>query len=402
MEQDKNDNKKVHKTRKIVIIILICVAVIFAVPFAISEVTDMMTAPSDGTVGSDLIGDTGGINTEAAFQEPLSTYDVNVPFETPQAYDGKSVNANEVGEVMVIEFGDFIDDTSGASLQGSGDNSMTLSDFRNTLQQLYDDKFRPISAADYLMNKVTVAPGYIPIVFTFDGGLPGQFSITKNENGTSLKGNTAIGVLKDFHASHPDFEVAGTFYISLSKDVFAGDGTIKERLQYLDDLGLDIGNATYSGNNISQITSSETLQYEIGKNQSEVEKYITDYKMISISLPSGSNVKTDELKKVLLSGTYISGNAGDADVSYTNRGIFTLNQDLASSTIAKAFDRTSIPRVRASSFASINQDMKWQIANADRTTLYVCDGNPDVVSIPKNLKDLVNMAALDGQPLNAY
>ena len=68
--------------------------------------------------------------------------------------------------------------------------------------------------------------------------------------------------MEKFYEEHPDFGLNGTFYINGTSFV-EGEGTNKERLEYLISKGFEIGNHTNTHVYFNKATA-EQIQKEIG------------------------------------------------------------------------------------------------------------------------------------------
>ena len=200
---------------------------------------------------------------------------------------------------------------------------------------MYNLGYRTVSLTDYLENNIKVPIGCTPIVLTFDDGTSGQFHLIKSGDSYVADPNTAVGIMEKFYYEHPDFGLNGTFYINGSA-IFNGEGTIKERLEYLINEGFEIGNHTDTHVNFKN-ASIETIQKEIGIVNNMV-KELTGYTINSLALPYGIGSK--EYNMYINRGSYNS-------LEYENKIILLVGAEPAPNPNSKELDLLSLPRVRA-------------------------------------------------------
>jgi hypothetical protein len=303
--------------------------------------------------------------------------------------DLEKVKPNEAGKIMVVMFHNFIE----SYRSGDKEYTTTFSDFEKLLHTLYDSGYRLISLSDYLNNNITTPAGYIPIIFTFDDGTPGQFSLVE-ENGELLANRkSAVGILEEFYKAYPDFGLEGTFYVNLGLGTFQGKGTMEERLRYLIGRGFEIGNHTLSHVDLSEVKSAEEIQQEIGGNQKKMYELVPGYKMNSFSLPFG--IPSKELQKYIVTGEY-------EGIKYHNKAIMEVGWDPALSPVSNKFNPLSIHRVRASGIEPVDADLAWWLKNLSRDEQYVSDGNPNTITVPKSKTDSVDKDRLNGKQFIVY
>lgn len=110
--------------------------------------------------------------------------------------------ANKKGVVFVTEYHNI----------GEGKSKMfrTGAQFRKDLERLYKQGFRPVTASEYLYNRMKLPPGASPVVMTFDDSQPSQIRLLRDG---SLDPNCAMGIWQDFAKEHPDFPMKATFFV---------------------------------------------------------------------------------------------------------------------------------------------------------------------------------------------
>lgn len=236
---------------------------------------------------------------------------------------------NESGKIIIVMYHQFGE-------KETNEYSRSFDNFRKDLEYLYDLGYRSVSLRDYLENKMKVPVGCTPIIFTFDDGSKGQFNLISSGDGLIVNPQSAVGIMEEFYEEHPDFGLNGTFYIN-GTSVFPGEGTVKERLEYLIDKGFEIGNHTYTHVNFSKASRDE-IEKEIGSVNNMV-KELTGYEMNSLALPYGIGSKN--YKEYLQKGSYNS-------IAYENEVILLVGAEPVASVKNENVNLLSLSRVRAS------------------------------------------------------
>jgi len=326
------------------------------------------------------------------------------PSKSPGSVTSQSelsiLKPDESGKVLVIAFRGFSDlaNLAGNDLRAILESS-SYSGFKQLLSTLYSNKYRPISLSDYVNNNISIAPGCIPVIFTFDGGYSSQFNLVKSSNGSLIaSSNCAVGIMEEFHNLHSDFALTGTFFISLgTENIFNGLGTIQERLKYLIDKGFDIGNGTLTCPTLDENISPLQFQQEIAKNQQVLSSLLPEYTMASLALPSGK--LPTNLTKYLASGHWGS-------VVYSNTAVLEQGWDPAFSPIDTNFNPLSIHRIKAFNTSSSTSDSSsnldsW-LRKLTRDQLFISDGDPNTITVPQAKKDSIDLLRIGNKTLRVY
>jgi hypothetical protein len=307
-----------------------------------------------------------------------------------QPIDLSVVKPNEAGRIMVVMFHNFIEKYE----KGDKDYTTTFDAFEELLETLYAMDYRLISLNDYISGNIDTQAGYIPMVFTFDDGTPGQFSLIEENGELKVNPRSAVGIIEEFNKTHPDFGVNGTFYVNLGNQTFQGAGTLEQRLEYLVGKGFEIGNHTYSHINLKEDgKTAAIIQKEIGGNQKRMYELIPGYTFTTFSLPFGAPAK--ELVQYVIKGEY-------EGVTYENKAVMKVGAEPAQSPFSVKYDPLATPRVRSSGIEPVNQDLAWWLENMKRSNQFVSDGDPDTVTVPEDYEDLVDKESLGDRKLVVY
>lgn len=308
----------------------------------------------------------------------------------PEPIDLEAVKPNEAGRIMVVMFHNFIEKYE----KGDKEFTTTFDAFRELLDTLCTSGYRLIAMNDYLNGNINTPAGFKPIIFTFDDGTSGQFSLVEENGELKVNPNSAVAIMEEFNRLHPDFGLEGTFYVNLGNQTFGKTGTLEQRLQYLISKGFEIGNHTYSHINLKKDgKTAAIIQKEIGGNQKKMYELVPDYAFTTFSLPYGAPSK--DLMQYVIKGEY-------EGTAYENKAIMEVGSDPAQSPFSVKFDPLSTHRVRSTGIEPVVQDLDWWLKNIKSSNEYVSDGDPDTVTIPESYEDLVDHERLGGRKLVVY
>jgi hypothetical protein len=357
-----------------------------------SEITSQTTHVATVTETNASTGQTTATEatTESVTSETTSAAEP-ITDETLQEF-----RVNEVGQVYVLMFHGFIPDDK-AETYSDKEYTMTFTQFRETLQTLYDKDYRPITMDEFLEGRIDVPLGKIPVVLTFDDGRSGQFNLIEKDGEYVVNPESAVGIWMDFNKDHPDFGLKGTFYINLGDSTFDGGAELSYRLKYLIGLGFEIGNHTYTHGALRLITNADDLLYQIGKNQEVMESLVPGYKFSSLALPFGEDVTVDTLRDTVVSGEYNG-------TEYFNKGVLDCKWRPSYSPFSVDYSARSIYRVRADGLKHVDCDMSDWMLNKIPTKIgqFISDGDPDTVTVPASLADELDSDSVGGREIVTY
>lgn len=284
---------------------------------------------------------------------------------------------NEVGVVPILLYHNF----------GAAEERWTRrwDNFRRDLQTLYDMGFRAVNLQDYLAGNMALPAGASPVIFTFDDGSASQFALRRQADGSlAVDPQSAVGVLLDFARTHPDFGVAGTFYINIIPEPFAGDVDWPERVRFLVDLGFEVGNHAYNHENLGQLDAAGAAR-ALARTQAAVAEAVPGYSLGSLALPFGIWPQDRSIAF-----------AGEAEgVTYRHEAVLLVGADPAPSPFAADFGPV-LPRIQA-----IDSEFERWLGHL-ATARYISDGDPATLTVPAHLADRVAAAALEGRVLRVY
>lgn len=365
--------------KKIYIAIIILILAILSISGCINKQENGENSQptiATGNQGSEKSNDTEPAN-ESQEEKPT--------VKSPVEEIDMSLKPNEIGEIMILMY------------HGIGDEETiwqrTPDNFRKDLEFIYQSGYRMISLNDYAKGIIKTEAGYTPIILTFDDGRQNNFDISEKDGKYVINPNCALGILEEFKAKYPDFNVTASFF--LNTNPFGQQELIEYKLKWLTENGYDIGNHTYSHNKM-QLMTGEEIQSELGSVNNIIHKYIPDYAVETLALPHGSNPK-DEYIADMLEGEYEGS-------SYKNIAVLDVGWRPSYSPFDTCNDFTNLYRVTASETKVDGcgmYDYFKQFAENKRDK-FISDGNPEVVTIPKKYEEYINMSIVGDRILNIY
>lgn len=312
---------------------------------------------------------------------------------TPEPVDYSLVKPNEIGEIPIVMFHNFVE-----NLDDTTDQEYTTSfgAFAELLETLYAQDYRLISMRDFIDHNISVPAGKIPMVFTFDDGSAGQFNLIEENGKLVINPKSAVGIMLEFQKKHPDFGLKGIFYLNMDKELktFEGAGTLEERLKILLDLGFEVGNHSWGHFNFSNATDKAQVQEKLGKNEKRLEEVLSGMKFYSLALPFGGKVP-EGLGDAMLKGEF-------EGVSYQNETIMAVGYLPSVPSIHTEYNPSYVRRIRSSGKIEVQFDLGYWLPLMTRDRMYISDGNPNTVVVPKSKESKVDTGKLNGKNLITY
>lgn len=230
--------------------------------------------------------------------------------------------ANTKGAVLVLEYHHV--------LAEEGRWARSTKNFRADLERLYKLGYRPVTLAEYLENRIKIAPGASPVVITFDDSHPNQFYILKDGR---IDPNSAVGIWRDFAATHPDFPVKATWFV-VPNMAFGQPRLFGKKLKMLQSWGSEIGSHTLSHGDLGKMTDDQ-VRKEIGGSIQKLKSFGVEVK--TLAFPYGVPPKNRVLAKELIwNGT-----------RYKLNGAVLAGSGPARAPTDQKLRRFSIPRIQA-------------------------------------------------------
>jgi hypothetical protein len=306
------------------------------------------------------------------------------PAASPVAVDPATLEQASVNELGVIPVLMYHTITTDHSIQG--DWVRQVDDFRSDLQWLYDHDFYVIPVRSLIDNAIDVPLGKHPVILTFDDSSAGQFQFMKNDQGELVPTpDSAVGVLEAFFAEHPDFGKSGHFAIvpeycfaDKSREFNGWKESCAKKLQWLSDHGYEVGNHTWSHQNLYLI-DSEQVAAEVGRAAQFIDERVTGPGNLSrvLTLPFGeAPAPGTDGASYLANGVWWEGE------EWVIEAMFRVSGGPMYSPSSSWWDPTSITRFNTDQGSL---DMWFGTFESGDYALYTSDGNPGTVTIPDPL-----------------
>jgi peptidoglycan/xylan/chitin deacetylase (PgdA/CDA1 family) len=257
---------------------------------------------------------------------------------------------NPDGQVLVLEY----------HLIGEPEErwQRTPANFRADLERLWAEGYYPVNLRDLASGDLNMVPaGKRPLVLTFDDSSIEQFRIMQNGG---IDPNSAVGILRDFHALHPaDWPLRATFFVLQDVDaperiLFGQPQLAQQKLQLLVDWGMEVGSHTISHANLAE-SSPEEVKRQLALSQVKLEEMLPGYEIVSLSVPFGAYPQDERL---LVGGLY-------ENELYTYKAAVEVSGGLAPSPHSPDFNPYHIPRVQA-----IQSELDYWLDYANRSDVY--------------------------------
>ncbi len=334
------------------------------VDYGPAEVEAQIRAARDAGIDDFLLWDPAVTYTAAALAADARTAAFRKRLTPAQV--AKTLKPNELGLVPVIMHHQIRPDRG-------GDYDQTPAEFRAELQRLWSEGYYPVRAIDLVTGHLDVPKGKTPVVLTFDDSTKEQFSYLPDGR---INPETAIGIMLDFAATHPGFELAGTFYPN--REPFAGVPEGPQMLRWLAEHGFELGNHTKDHLPLNGM-DAESVQRELVLGKRVITDAVSGAQVRTLSLPLGAMPDPPSLA--------VSGRWGGG--SYRHEGIFLAGAEPAPSPFSTKWEPTAIPRIRTTHTWNGTRDFTtgyWlDLLERNLELRYVSDGDPRAITFPASL-----------------
>ena len=290
--------------------------------------------------------------------------------------DPAEVDANELGVVPVVMYHQLRED-------GGSIYDMTEEEYRQELEWMFDNGYRPITTSQLARGDIDVPAGTKPVVLTYDDSTTTQAQLTDDGE---LDPTTSLGILVEIAARYDEVEPRASVYV-ISGSLFGGTAAGEQVLEVLHSHGMEIGNHTHTHPNLRGLAPAE-VRDELATNVAVVTELVPDTEVVTLSLPLGV---WPEDRSLAVSG---SSDAG----SYDHEGILLVGANPAPSPFHAEFDPLAIPRIRSNVDPEAELESTWWfevIESGGSNAPYVSDGNPDTISFPAELAERLDPAHAD-------
>ncbi|MEU8900628.1 polysaccharide deacetylase family protein [Nocardia sp. NPDC048505] len=274
----------------------------------------------------------------------------------PPTVPPAQVRADELGLVPVLMYHQLLP-------APSGEYDQTPAEFRDELERLYREGYRPVTAAEYISGEIDIPAGTHPVVLTFDDSTLSQFTFGPDGEPAA---DCAAGILEEFRARYPDFRPRATFYVN--NEPFGAD---PRALSWLAEHGHEIGSHTASHANLARLDDAG-VQREFAENVRAIEAAVPGKPVRTMALPLG--IAPGE-RALAVAGSW-------AGTAYRFDAVMLVGAEPAPSPYGPV-DPTGVPRIRSGKGAVPFDSaywLDWLAANPERR--YTSDGDAAKISYP--------------------
>ena len=259
----------------------------------------------------------------------------------------------------------------------------TIEAFINDLEFYYNSGYRMIRLTDYIDGNIDVELGKSPIVLTFDDGLENNIKVLglDDDGNIIIDPNSVIGVLESFKEKYPDYNVTATFFVN--GGLFNQKEYNEKILKWLVENGYDIGNHSYSHVDFTSVDSVKT-QDEIGKIYKILDNIIPNKYVNIVALPFGSPYNLEHENMEFIFNSNYNGK------QYQTKSTLRVGWKAENSPYSINFNSKFLKRIRAYDNNGEEFDIEMNFKMLE-STRYISDGNIDVVVIPVEKEELLNV-----------
>jgi hypothetical protein len=298
---------------------------------------------------------------------------------------------NELGEIMVLEYHRLG--------ENEGEWVRRRENFWRDLETLYQRGYRPVLMRDVVRGHIDVPAGTTPVVFTMDDSSLGQFYLL--EDG-SLDPNTMMGMWERFRGENPAWHYGAVWCILPGAEHpsnFFGEGPTREvpraeredrirrKMRHIAENRHEACNHTMWHARLDRYDDA-FVQDQIGSGQDSIRAYLPeDYEIVTFALPLGMWPKNRELA---WQGSYRGGR------SYRKEAVLEVSGGPSVSPFDSRFNPRSINRFIVAPGA-LERQLEAYERNPQRR--FVSDGDPNTVSVPRDLEERVDRTRLGGRQL---
>ena len=287
---------------------------------------------------------------------------------------------NEAGLIPILEYHAFTTDPA-----REDQFTHLVGDLRDHLVWLHAHGFYVVPLRDVLLNRVAAPPGKHPVALTFDDSTAGQFRFLVGPDGTLVPDpNSAVGVMEEVFAAHPDLGRGGHFAVLPSNCFHFPDEPDQEpycddKLRWLVDHGYEVGNHTLTHADLSAV-DDEHFRREIASAMAWIRERIPEGSSEDIlTMPFGAypHADVDTAQWAMLrDGFTYEGQ------TFTVVGALMVGSEPAYPPGSRVWDPHQVPRVQ---MADAVVAYWWDLFETQPEILYTSDGDPDTVTVPKAL-----------------
>jgi peptidoglycan/xylan/chitin deacetylase (PgdA/CDA1 family) len=295
---------------------------------------------------------------------PTDAMTAAFPKRQKPAQAAKLLKPNELGDVPVLMHHQI--------RPHGGSFDLTAGQFRAELTRLWADGFYPVRSSDLVSGRLDVPKGRSPVLLTFDDATNNQIAFGADGK---LDPDSAVGILEDFAARHPDFPATGTFYVP--RNAFEGNGaTARQTFRWLLEHGFELGNHTKDHTALNTLGATG-VQRQLVLGDRLLSDRLPGYRPQTMALPFGALPHPASLAV---------GGRWDGE-SYRFAGVFLSGAEPAPSPFSTKWNPNEIPRIvtnpRWHGARDFSSGMWLDLLERNHGLRYVSDGDSATISFPR-------------------
>ena len=287
------------------------------------------------------------------------------------------LKANEIGRIPIIMYHSV--DEKGGKYDKRGLN-IPGTTFRKHLDMMVKAGWYPMNARDiYIPEKLQAVPaGMTPVVLTFDDARGSQFWMKPDG---SIAPNCILGILESYHKKYGEkWPRAGTFFAlpksSYNPTPFWQAGLEAKKCQWLVANGYELSNHSFAHKNMAPMNAAQVREAVWGCVR-DIRKLAPNATMDTFCVPYGSYPKDKSTWGVILN---------DPQGQYKNLVAFKAWGDESFAPGDKRFNPKEVDRIGVD--PGYFEHVFARLEKAGK--LYVSDGNPSTMTVPKSWQDFVS------------
>lgn len=335
----------------------------------------------NNTTGSDIevenpVENNNGEDSSSEDEDQVHN-EINVDF---------SLEPNEAGRVMVLMYHSIDEDEA--------EYEISVESFKQDLDYLYENNYRPISIDKYMRGEIDTPAGYTPVILTFDDAHQNNFNIIEENGEIKIDPDSAIGIMEAYNEKYDDFNITASFFI-FGENPFRQKEYIDYKIDYLLDHGYTIGNHSYAHENLSEMTNKEEVEYAIGREVKYLDELTDGRAMDILAIPFGVS-PVDELKDYMYEGSY-------EGYDYKTELALEVGWYPSYSVFDSRFDSRSVPRIRGSKTSDTAESEEWFGHFEENPHLrFVSDGYEEIVTVPADWEEIIDPDSIGDRELLIY
>lgn len=295
---------------------------------------------------------------------------------------------NEIGRIPIVMYHS-IGDRGKIDSRGLNISSET---FRKHLELMVKANWYPMNVRDiYTPAKLAAVPkGMTPVGITFDDARASQFRYGKNG---VVDPSCGVGILEAFHRKYGSrWPRAATFYMlpksSYNPTPFGQGGQEANKCAWLLKAGYELGNHSWAHKSMSSMNAGQVREAVWGCIR-DIKKLAPNATMDTFCVPYGAYPKNKSTWDVILK---------DPQGQYTNKIALKAWGDESFAPLDKRFSAKEVDRIGVD--PGYFEHVYSRLVKSGK--LYVSDGDPSTLTVPRSWEAFVAKGKLGGLKLAFY